>query len=119
MAATARMCEWYAQSSCSSRLTPAVTAVFHPTVIDMSIVGASGVAGWLGDSHGCTPEYDPGSFFITTGLCVMLSTPPAMTTRSMPARMLAAAVWIGAMPDAQCRLCASPGISVSPRSTAA
>jgi hypothetical protein len=42
--------------SCSSRLTPAFTAVFQPTVIDMSIVGASGVAGWLGDNHCCTPE---------------------------------------------------------------
>ncbi len=50
------MCEWYAQLSCSSRLTPALTAVFQPTVIDMSIVGASGVAGWLGESHGCAPE---------------------------------------------------------------
>src|SRR6266700_68744 len=30
----------------------------------------------------------------------MLSAPPAMTTRSMPARMVAAAVWIGAIPDA-------------------
>ena len=78
-----------------------MTAVFQPTVIDMSMVGASGVAGWLGDSHGSTPAYDPGSFFITVGLCVMLSAPPAMTTRSMPARMPAAAVWIGAMPDAQ------------------
>ena len=113
------MCEWYAQSSCSSRLTPALTAVFQPTVIDMSMVGASGVAGWLGDSHGSTPAYDPGSFFITVGLWVMLSAPPAMTTRSMPARMPAAAVWIGAMPDAQWRLCARPGMSVKPRSTAA
>jgi hypothetical protein len=88
VAAMARMCEWYAQLSCSSRLTPALTAVFQPTVIDMSMVGASGVAGWLGDSHGSTPAYGPGSFFITVGLCVMLSAPPAVTTRSMPARML-------------------------------
>jgi hypothetical protein len=85
-------------------VTPHFCAVFHATVIDMSIVGASGVSGWLGDSHCCSPEYEPGSFLKTAGLWVMLSAPPAITTRSIPARMLPAAVWIGAMPDAQWRL---------------
>ena len=41
----------------------------------------------------------------------MLSVPPAITTLSMPARMLAAAVCTAAMPDAQWRLCATPGTS--------
>ena len=43
MAATARWCERNAQASISSRVTPASTAAFHPTVIDMSSLGASGV----------------------------------------------------------------------------
>ncbi len=55
VAAMARMCEWYAHSSCSSRVMPHFWAVFHPTVIDMSRSGASGVARWLGESHGSTP----------------------------------------------------------------
>ncbi len=45
--------------------------------------------------------------------------PPAITTLSMPAMMLAAAPWTDAMPDAQWRLSATPGISESPSSTAA
>ena len=47
MAATARWCERSAQASISSRVTPASTAAFHPTVIDMSRLGVGrlGVAG--------------------------------------------------------------------------
>jgi hypothetical protein len=55
VAAIARWCEWYAHSSCSSREMLHFCAVFHPTVIDMSRSGASGVARWLGESHGITP----------------------------------------------------------------
>ena len=39
----------------------------------------------------------------------MLSVPPATTTRSMPARMFAAAVCTAAIPEAQWRLCGHPG----------
>jgi len=45
--------------------------------------------------------------------------PPAMTTRSIPAMIEAAAVWIAARPEAQCRLCATPGASRIPASIAA
>ena len=48
----------------------------------------------------------------------MLSVPPAMTTWSIPARMLAAAVCTAAIPEAQWRLWAMPGTSVRPSSTA-
>jgi hypothetical protein len=36
-------------------VTPTRCAVFQPTVIDMSMAGASGVSGCDGDSHGATP----------------------------------------------------------------
>ena len=49
MAATARWCERRAQASISSRVTPALTAAFQPTVMDMSMFGASGLSRWLGD----------------------------------------------------------------------
>ncbi len=48
----------------------------------------------------------------------MLSVPPAMTTRSMPAMIPAAAVWTEARLLAQWRLWARPGTSVIPSSTA-
>ncbi len=84
----------------------------------MSIVGASGVSGCDGESHGCTPEYGPGSFLNTLGDCVIDSVPPATTTVSIPARMFAAAVCTAAMPDAQWRLCAMPGTPIIPSSIA-
>ena len=43
--ATARMFEWYDQSSDSSRVMPHSRAVFSPTVINMLVLGASGVSG--------------------------------------------------------------------------
>ena len=52
MAAMARSCERSAQASISSRLMPAMFAVFQPTVIDMSKAGASGVSGCEGDIQG-------------------------------------------------------------------
>ena len=58
MAATARWCERSAQASISSRVTPALTAAFHPTVMDMSRFGASGVSRCVGDiqsSHSSVP----------------------------------------------------------------
>ena len=39
-------CDRSAQASISSRVTPALTAAFQPTVIDMSRLGASGRSGW-------------------------------------------------------------------------
>ncbi len=40
-----------AHRSISSRLTPALTAAFQPTVIDMSMFGASGRSGWVGGNQ--------------------------------------------------------------------
>ena len=113
MAAIARWCERSAQASISSRLTPAWTAAFHPTVMDMSSHGASGVSGWLGgaqSSHSSVPRARRRS----RGAVDADSTPPATTTRSMPARTVAAAVVTAASPPAQCRLWASPATSSSP-----
>ena len=99
-------------------MTFAFCAVFHPTVIDMSNAGASGVSGWLGDIHGSMSSV-PRPRFIAAGEVEIDSAPPAITTRSMPARMLAAAPWTAAMPEAQWRFSATPGTLVSPSSTAA
>jgi uncharacterized protein len=46
-------------------------------------------------------------------------TPPATTTRSMPAMTEAAALCSAASPEAQCRLCATPGAFTRPASIAA
>ncbi len=91
--------------------------MFSPTVIDMSNVGASGVSGWLGDIHICGSP--PGSStFHDCGEVLRLSVPPAMTTRSMPARMLPAPICTALSPEAQCRLSAMPGTPVRPSRTA-
>ena len=113
MAAIARWCERRAQASISSRLTPAWTAAFHPTVIDMSSHGASGVSGWLGGAHSSHSSV-PRARRRSRGAVEADSMPPATTTRSMPARTVAAAVVTAARPPAQCRLWASPATSSSP-----
>ena len=51
IAAIARWCERNAHASISSRLIPTACAVFHPTVIDMSRPGASGVSTCVGGIH--------------------------------------------------------------------
>ncbi|AMD55400.1 hypothetical protein ATO49_20135 [Mycolicibacterium fortuitum subsp. fortuitum DSM 46621 = ATCC 6841 = JCM 6387] len=92
IAAMALRCELSAHWSISSRLTPALTAAFHPTVIDMSMFGASGVSGWVGGNQ----------FTHSASLALLAArtnrgdveaelTPPATTNRSIPARMPAAA----------------------------
>ena len=80
-------------------MTPTFCAVFQPTVIDMSNAGACGVSGWLGDIHGFISSV-PSTRFIALGELEIDSAPPAMTTVSMPAMMLADAVCTAAMPDA-------------------
>ena len=45
VACTARMFEWYDQSSDSSRVMPHSRAVFSPTVINMLVLGASAESG--------------------------------------------------------------------------
>ena len=117
VARAARMWEWKAHSSIARRLTPASFAVFQPTVIDMSRTGASGVSGWLGDSHGLG-SICPGARLRQVGIVDRLSVPPAITTLSMPARMLAAAVCTAVSPEAQCRFIAAPGTLGIPSSTA-
>ena len=51
MAAMAFWCDPNDHSSDCSRVTPALRALFSPTVIIMFMLGASGVFGWLGDTN--------------------------------------------------------------------
>src|SRR5262249_9861846 len=84
-----------------------VRAVFSPTVRGISNGGASGVGGFGSDIHGTGVPSGPRLLVI--GAVLRLSVPPAMTTLSIPARIVAAAVATAARPDAQCRLLARPG----------
>ena len=88
MAAIARWWEWNAHSSACSRVTPAMRAVFSPTVIAMFIAGVMSVSGWAAGNHGAWTPSGPG--FIVAGAVDMDSTPPAMPHSTMPAAMLAA-----------------------------
>ena len=88
IASTARRCDRTAQSSMSSRVSPAFCAVFQPTVIDMSNAGASGVSGWLGDIHGAKSSVPSDALHRRSARSRCDSAPPAMTTLSMPAMML-------------------------------
>src|SRR5262245_25491068 len=109
-------CEPSAHSSISSRDTPALTAAFQPTVIDISIFGASGRSGWVG-----------GNQSTISSPCRRLNrgdvdaewTPPARISCSMPARMLPAALCTAAWPAAQCRFTARPGTDERPAVIAA
>jgi hypothetical protein len=101
----------------SSRLIPAWTAVFHPMVIDMSMLGASGRFGWVGGVHGST--HSPSTRKRLLGAVDEECTPPAITSSSMPARMLPAAFATADSPAAQCRLSACPGTLASPEVSAA
>ncbi len=116
IARTALRCERSAHASISSRVTPAFTAAFQPTVIDMSMLGASGRSGCVG---GIQSVHSPSTRMRDLGDVDAEFTPPAKTSSSMPARTLAAAPWTAAMPAAQCRFCASPATDVSPAVTAA
>ncbi len=100
MAAMAFSCERSAQASISSRLMPAIWAVFQPTVIDMSRDGASGESGCEGDiqsTQSCVPTVR----FFVIGVFDIDCTPPAMIASSMPAMIDAAAVSTAARPAAQ------------------
>ena len=103
----------------SSRETPALTAAFQPTVMLMSSIGASGVARWLGASQSSCHSSVPGMRQRDWGMVDVDCTPPATIALSMPAMTDAAAVWMTARPEAQCRLCASPGTPTRPASSAA
>ncbi len=116
MAWIALRCEPSAHSSISSRLTPALTAAFQPTVIDMSMLGASGRSGWVGGNQSIMSSPD---LRLNRGDVDAEFTPPAITNWSMPARMLAAALCTAAWPAAQCRFWARPGTEVSPAVIAA
>jgi hypothetical protein len=103
----------------SSREMPAFTAAFQPTVMVMSLMGASGVSRWLGASQSSSQVSVPGTRLLVFGMVELDCTPPATTTRSMPAMIEAAAVCTAASPEAQCRLCARPGALTRPASMAA
>ena len=61
----------------------------------------------------------PGTRLLVFGIVELDCTPPATTTRSMPAMIEPAALCTAASPDAQCRLCATPGAFTRPASMAA
>ena len=62
-------------ASISSRLTPALTAAFQPTVIDMSRLGASGRSGWVGGNQS---THSPSTCNRDRGDVDAEFTPPAM-----------------------------------------
>src|SRR4029453_5740063 len=64
--ATARWCERSAQASISCRVTPASTAAFQPTVMDMSMLGAEGRSAWVGD-HQSSQSSVPGTRRVERG----------------------------------------------------
>jgi len=86
-------------------------------VIDMSMLGASGRFGWVGGVQGSI--HSPAIWKRFLGAVDTECTPPAMTSSSIPARMLAAAPPTAARPAAQCRLSANPGTEASPAVNAA
>lgn len=86
-------------------------------VIDMSLLGASGRFGWVGGIQGST--HAPSTRKADFGAVEAELTPPAITSSSIPARMLAAASATAARPAAQCRLTAAPGMPVRPVVSAA
>jgi hypothetical protein len=66
-----------------------LTAAFQPTVIDMSMFGASAVLGCVGGNQ---PTGSPSTVREKRGDVDAEFTPPAMISWSMPARMVAAAL---------------------------
>ena len=91
-----------------SRVTSAWRAVFHPTVIDMSNAGASGVSGWLGDIHGCGSGCRAGP----SG-CAASSRGSRCRRRSRPCPCRPGCsrppIWTAVRPDAQWRFIRRPG----------
>ena len=108
MPAMARAWDRQAQASICSRVTPASTAAFQPTVMDMSMFGAAGVSRWLGESQS-TMSAVPGSRRIDRGAVDVEWVPPATTTLSMPARIEAAPIVTAVSPAAQWRLVGGTG----------
>ena len=113
MPATARWCERSAHASISSRVTPASTAAFQPTVIDMSMFGAFGRSRWVGENQSSQSSV-PGARRVDRGDVDDDWTPPATTTRSMPARTVAAAVVTAARPGGAVPVVGQPGDVVEP-----
>ncbi len=115
IAAMARWCDRAAQASISSRLIPAACAVFQPTVIDMSLVGASGVSTWVGGIHRSSNfSSGPMMRWLISGVIDSDCTPPAISTRSMPEPICAEALPIAVRLPAQCRLTDWPGTCFRP-----
>ena len=84
---------------------PTVCAVFHPTVMDMSLAGASGVSTCVGGIHRSSNfSSGPGMRQFVSGVIDSDCTPPAIKARSMPEPICAAALPIAVRLPAQCRL---------------
>jgi hypothetical protein len=86
---------------------PTACAVFHPTVIDMSLHGASGVSGCVGGIHRSSNfNSGPGIRWFISGVIDSDCTPPAISARSMPDPICAAALPIAVRLPAQWRFTA-------------
>ena len=103
----------------SSRVTPARRAVFQPTVMDMSMLGAAAESGCVGEIQRSFQSSVPIVRYRHAGDVDCELTPPAIAASLMPAAMLAAANWTAARLAAQWRLTAAPGMAVSPAVRAA
>ncbi len=95
-------------------------AVFQPTVIDMSLAGASGVSTWVGGIHRSSNfSSGPGMRQFVRGVIDSDCTPPAIRARSMPEPIWAEALPIAVRLPAQCRLTDWPGTWDMPVASAA
>ncbi len=99
---------------------PTFCAVFQPTVIDMSLQGASGVSTCVGGIH-CSSNFNsgPGIRQLVSGIIDSDCTPPATSTRSIPQPIWAAALPMAVRLPAQCRFTDCPGMSSMPVAVAA
>nr|CRL69326.1 hypothetical protein CPGR_00229 [Mycolicibacter nonchromogenicus] len=94
--------------------------MFHPTVIDMSRVGASGVSGCVGGiQRSSNFSSGPGMRQFVSGVIDSDCTPPAISTRSIPEPICADALPIAVRLPAQCRLTDWPGTDSIPHAAAA
>ena len=99
---------------------PADCAVFQPTVIDMSLAGASGVSTWVGGiQRSSNFSSGPGIRQFVSGVIDKDCTPPAMSTRSIPEPIWAEALPMAVRLPAQCRFTDWPGTWSRPVALAA
>src|SRR3954447_26418757 len=98
---------------------PYSTAQLCPTVIDMSMAGASGVGGCDNEYHGSMySSLVKATRLRPIGAVDSDSAPPASTARFIPDAICPAAIAMADRLEAHCRLSATPGKSVNPKAAA-